>query len=76
MLQCAALLDIDYSPIQYCAEGTQGDELLAAMGNRTLYFTPQITFVPTVAINGVSTFVTHQLIPQCSDQKLLISVHN
>ena len=68
MLQCAALLDVDYNPIQDCAEGTRGDELLAVMGNRTLYFTPQITFVPTVAINGVSTFVRrHQLISQCSD---------
>ena len=53
---------MDYSPIKDCAEGTQGDELLAAMGNRTLYFTPQITFVPTVAVNGVSSFVrSHQL---------------
>jgi len=51
--QCAAVLNIDYNPIQDCAEGEQGDQLLAAMGNRTLYFTPQITFVPTVAVNGV-----------------------
>jgi len=57
LLQCAAALDIDYNPIQDCAEGTVGDELLAAMGNRTLYFTPQITFVPTVAVNGVSIFL-------------------
>ena len=57
MLQCASLLDIDYNPIEDCADGVQGDQLLAAMGNRTLYFTPQITFVPTVAVNGVSTFV-------------------
>jgi len=51
--QCASLLGIEYDPIQDCAEGVQGDQLLAAMGNRTLYFTPQITFVPTVAVNGV-----------------------
>jgi len=51
--QCASLLGIDYNPIQDCAEGTQGDELLAAMGTRTLHFTPQITFVPTIAVNGV-----------------------
>jgi len=57
LLQCASLLGIEYDPIQDCAEGVQGDQLLAAMGNRTLYFTPQITFVPTVAVNGVSTFV-------------------
>jgi hypothetical protein len=62
LLQCAAVLDIDYNPIQDCAEGAQGDQLLAAMGNRTLYFTPQITFVPTVAVNGVSTFIrSHQI---------------
>ena len=56
LLQCAALLGIDFDPIQDCAEGTQGNALLAEMGNRTLYFTPQITFVPTIAVNGVSTF--------------------
>lgn len=58
MLQCATAAGVDYNAIEGCAEGREGDELLAAMGNRTLYFTPQITFVPTVAINGVSTFVT------------------
>ncbi|KDR17208.1 GILT-like protein C02D5.2 [Zootermopsis nevadensis] len=51
--QCAETLGIDYTPIENCAEGTQGDELLAALGDRTHNFTPQITFVPTVAINDV-----------------------
>jgi hypothetical protein len=54
MLQCAAALGIEYNPIQNCAEGTQGDELLAGLGDRTHNFTPHITFVPTVAINEVS----------------------
>lgn len=53
--QCAAVLGIDYNPVQNCAEGTEGNELLARLGDRTHNFTPHITFVPTVAINGVYT---------------------
>jgi len=56
-LQCATVLGIDYNPIQSCAEGTEGDELLARLGDRTHNFTPQITFVPTIVINGVSFFL-------------------
>jgi hypothetical protein len=48
------VLGINYNPIQDCAEGTKGNELLAELGDRTHDFTPHITFVPTVAINGVS----------------------
>jgi hypothetical protein len=54
MSQCAAAVGIKYNPIRKCAEGTEGDELLAALGDRTHSLTPHLTFVPTVTINDVS----------------------
>lgn len=78
MLQCAAALGIKYNPIQKCAEGTQGDELLAGLGNRTHNFTPHITFVPTVAINDVSVIpiVVTNLYLNKFIIKLLITVNS
>ncbi|XP_069692899.1 GILT-like protein 1 [Periplaneta americana] len=53
--QCAYVIGINYNPIEYCADGERGNELLAAMGNRTHRFRPEITFVPTIVLNDVYT---------------------
>jgi interferon gamma-inducible protein 30 len=53
--QCAERLNITWSPIQECASGTQGQQFLAAMGDRTHGLNPRLTFVPWININDVHT---------------------
>ncbi|KAJ9582816.1 hypothetical protein L9F63_022835, partial [Diploptera punctata] len=53
--QCANILGIDYNAIASCANSTEGQNLLAALGNRTHSVSPKITFIPTIVFNGVYT---------------------
>lgn len=49
--QCASELSLDYSVVQTCAETDRGDQLLAALGNKTYEFQPELTRVPSVVFN-------------------------
>lgn len=42
--------------INSCSSSQLGDELLISMGEKTKAFQSPITFVPGIAINGVSTY--------------------
>lgn len=51
LFQCAAQLDLSFEDINTCFN-TNGDVVLAALGNKTHAVEPAITFVPTVIFNG------------------------
>ncbi|XP_066581294.1 GILT-like protein 1 [Prorops nasuta] len=53
--QCAQTVGLNQEAqkrITQCLDGPQGDDLLAKYGDRTRELQPQISFVPTVVING------------------------
>lgn len=51
--ECAEQVKIaETSEIVKCANGTQGEDLLAAMGNKTQTFMAKLTNVPTVVFNN------------------------
>lgn len=50
--QCADKLGIDWTSIQTCASGREGQELLAMYGDDTHSLRPKISFIPTIVLNG------------------------
>lgn len=56
-LQCARKYDIPWKLILNCANGAQGDWLLKNYGELTNKLKQPISFVPTILLNQVSTFV-------------------
>lgn len=54
METCAKKMNLDYNPIFKCFIEEKGKELLAKYGELTNALTPQISFIPTVVLNGVS----------------------
>ncbi|EDO35014.1 predicted protein [Nematostella vectensis] len=52
---CAQLLRIDYTPIDKCASGPQGNQFEHDMGVKTEALEPQHQFVPWVTMNGKHT---------------------
>ncbi|XP_063239545.1 GILT-like protein 1 [Bacillus rossius redtenbacheri] len=51
--QCAKTLNITYSEIEKCSSSQQGEDLLAALGDKTKKFNPELSWVPTPAFNNV-----------------------
>lgn len=51
---CAKKMNLDYNPIFKCFIEEKGKELLAKYGELTNALTPQISFIPTVVLNGSS----------------------
>lgn len=49
---CAEDLEIDYSPIDRCANGKEGVKLHYLLGKQTDKLTPSHEFVPWVLFNG------------------------
>jgi len=47
---CAEQINIPYSPIEECARGKEGNQLLFLMGEMTHNLSPSVTFIPTVEI--------------------------
>jgi len=50
--QCAEMLDINWDVIEKCANGAEGQELLAKVGSESLGVKHKLSFIPTIAING------------------------
>jgi len=50
--KCAYRLDIDWEPIRKCAEGREGEELMAVVAQESLGVKHKLSFIPTVALNG------------------------
>lgn len=56
-MQCAAksnLSEVTQTGISECIKGSLADDLLAANGDNTWALNPQLSFVPTIIVNGVS----------------------
>ena len=53
-LQCAQKLSIDFSPIETCYKGSQGNELEHQMAVKTESLNPPHKYTPWIVINGVS----------------------
>nr|CAD7422069.1 unnamed protein product [Timema poppensis] len=53
LFQCAKQLGLNYRPIEECVSGQLGTDILAFFGDRTRSLEPQLTFVPSVIIDGV-----------------------
>lgn len=49
---CASQLDIEWSPIEACARGKEGQKMLAVVGDDTHSLRPRVTFIPTIVLNG------------------------
>lgn len=52
MISCAKVNRIDYEPIQKCVDSPHGAELLKIHGEATNALRPQMTFVPTITLDG------------------------
>jgi len=50
---CAKQLSLDFSPVQECLTKDDGQNLLAALGNRTHSLNPTLTYVPWILYNSV-----------------------
>lgn len=50
-LECASELRLDYTDVKTCADSDRGDQLLAALGNKTNEFQAELTNVPSVVFN-------------------------
>ena len=44
---------VDWEPIQRCAGGVEGSELLKKYGEMTARLSPRVSFIPTVTLNGL-----------------------
>ena len=51
-MQCAERLDIDWEPIRKCAEGREGEELMAVVAQESLGVKHKLSFIPTIALDG------------------------
>lgn len=54
MKTCAKKMNIDYNKIFKCSTGVKGKNLLAKYGELTKSLTPEVFFIPTVVLDGVS----------------------
>ena len=54
--QCVEKGGMDWSPIEKCAYGDEGNMLLYHAGNETLSLDPTLTWVPWIVVNGVTCF--------------------
>ena len=52
VFQCADELGIDWEPVRSCAQSTEGERLLAQMGDLTHALRPKVSFIPTIQVNG------------------------
>lgn len=50
---CAVANAVDWEPIQRCAGGVEGSELLKKYGEMTARLSPRVSFIPTVTLNGL-----------------------
>lgn len=50
--KCAYQLDIDWEPISKCAQGREGEELMAVVAQESLGVKHKLSFIPTVALDG------------------------
>lgn len=51
--QCARKVKLNPAKFIRCAKSVKGENLLAALGDRTHDITPKITYIPTIAFNDV-----------------------
>nr|CAD7453678.1 unnamed protein product [Timema tahoe] len=51
--ECAKQLGLNYRPIEECVSGQLGTDILAFFGDRTRSLESQLTFIPSVIIDGV-----------------------
>ncbi|XP_074038841.1 GILT-like protein 1 isoform X2 [Leptinotarsa decemlineata] len=49
---CARQYHLDVENFDSCSKGSEGDRLLAGMGDKTLALDPSISFVPTIIFDG------------------------
>ncbi|XP_059099154.1 gamma-interferon-inducible lysosomal thiol reductase-like isoform X1 [Tigriopus californicus] len=49
---CASQLEIEWSPIEACASGKEGQKMLAVVGDDTHSLRPRVSFIPTIVLNG------------------------
>ena len=45
-------MDIDWEPISKCAQGREGEELMAVVAQESLGVKHKLSFIPTVALDG------------------------
>jgi hypothetical protein len=45
-------LDLDWEPIRKCAQGREGEELMAVVAQESLGVKHKLSFIPTVALDG------------------------
>lgn len=50
--RCAEENGVDWEPVRACAEGREGQDLLAAAGDKTDALKPKVSFIPTITIDG------------------------
>ena len=50
--QCAYRLELDWEPISKCAQGREGEELMAVVAQESLGVKHKLSFIPTVALDG------------------------
>jgi len=48
---CARQLKLEFSPLDSCTSGTEGDEYLALLGDRTHNLSPKLNFVPWINLD-------------------------
>jgi len=53
--ECSQKLEIDSTKIKACSDSFEGEELLAANGNKTHALSPKLYFVPWITFNGEFT---------------------
>ncbi|XP_050431663.1 GILT-like protein 1 isoform X2 [Adelges cooleyi] len=53
---CANSLNVNWNKIYSCSEGKEGEQLLKSNGDATNKLWPEVSFIPTILINGVSYF--------------------
>ncbi|XKL66163.1 hypothetical protein PGB90_009583 [Kerria lacca] len=51
--KCASKYNVSWMVLKRCANGKEGFNLLAKLGNRTHNFKPKITYIPTIVFNNM-----------------------
>jgi len=70
---CAGYWDIGFTPIETCANGLEGQQLLAVFGDETHSLVPRVSFIPTIEIDksqdGQKAMLKNFLSQVCSKYK-------
>lgn len=53
-LQCVEKFGEQWENVEGCVNGEKGESILKHMGDMTHSLNPQVTFIPTILIDGVS----------------------